>query len=93
MSAAKAKKTTEAEQAAKPGAEQVKQVGDKAFIQHDGVWVDTTFDEGKMKAQKITFGSEGYFKLLADHPEIGRYLALGDRVTVVVSGKAYAIAP
>ena len=44
-------------------------------------------------AEAVAFGSERYFALLAAHPEIGRYLALGDRVTVMADGKAYAISP
>jgi Ca-activated chloride channel family protein len=71
----------------------LRQVGNKAFILREGAWVDSTFDATKVKAEAIVFGSENYFRLLSTHPEIGRYLALGDRVTVVLDGKAYAIAP
>jgi hypothetical protein len=46
-----------------------------------------------MKPEVIKFGSDRYFKLLTERPEIGRYLALGDKVTVVLQGKAYAIEP
>jgi hypothetical protein len=46
-----------------------------------------------MRAEQVVFGSDRYFRLLAQYPELGRYLALGDRVTVVVAGKAYAISP
>ena len=85
------------EQAAAPAsagaAQALRQVGDKTFLLSNGVWVDTTFDATKMAADAIAFGSERYFDLLAAHPEIGRYLALGDHVTVWVDGKAYAIAP
>ena len=59
----------------------------------DGGWVDTTFDPTTMTAEAVAFGGERYFALLAAHPEIGRYLALGDRVTVMLGGKAYAVAP
>ena len=71
----------------------LRQVGNKAFILREGAWVDSTFDATKMKAEAVVFGSENYFRLLSTHPEIGRYLALGDRVTVVLDGKAYAIVP
>ena len=85
------------EQAAAPAsaeaAQALRQVGDKTFLLSNGIWVDTTFDATKMTAEALAFGSERYFDLLAAHPEIGRYLALGDRVTVVVEGKAYAISP
>ena len=55
--------------------------------------MDTTFDATQMTAEAVAFGSARYFALLVAHPELGRYLALGDRVTVVADGKAYAVAP
>jgi Ca-activated chloride channel homolog len=74
-------------------ADPLRQVGDKAFILHNGAWLDTAFDANRMQPERIAFGSERYFQLLAQHPEIGRYLALGDRVTVLLDGQAYAIGP
>jgi Ca-activated chloride channel family protein len=79
------------EQAASPAAQQVHQIGDKTFLFSQDVWVDTTFDATLMDAEEVVFGSERYFQLLTQHPEIGPYLAQGDRVTVVLDGKAYAI--
>ena len=85
------------EQAAAPASAEttqvLRQVGDKTFLLDDNVWVDTTFDGTRMVAEAVAFGGARYFKLLAERPELGRYLALGDRVTVLVDGKAYAIAP
>ena len=69
---------------------QVRQVGDKAFVLRGGMWIDTGFDPA-MKIEEIAFGSDRYFQLLGTRPEIGPYLALGDRVTVVIDGQAYAI--
>jgi Ca-activated chloride channel family protein len=89
--AVEVQKMSAAEQAAGPSVEQVKQVGDKAFVWQGDTWVDTTFDAGKMTPEKVAFGSDRYFQLLTDHPEIGPYLALGERVTVVIAGRAYAI--
>jgi Ca-activated chloride channel family protein len=100
--AAVAKAVTEqalaaSEQAAAPASAEVtqalQQVGDRTFLLSKGVWVDTTFDATKMTAAPVKFGSERYFALLAAHPELGRYLALGDRVIVIADGKAYAVAP
>ncbi len=71
----------------------VRQAGSKTFLLNAGVWVDTVFDLDAMQAEKVLFGSERYFELLAQYPEIGPYLALGDRVTVVLAGHAYAIGP
>jgi Ca-activated chloride channel family protein len=70
---------------------QVRQVGDKAFVLRSGMWIDTGFDPAVMKIEEIAFGSDRYFQLLETRPEIGPYLALGDRVTVVIDGQAYAI--
>ena len=85
------------EQAAAPSAAEVtqalQQVGDRTFLLNNGVWVDTTFDSTRMTAAPVKFGSERYFALLAAHPELGRFLALGERVTVIADGKAYAVAP
>ena len=72
---------------------QVKQVADKTFLLQDGAWVDTTFDANKMRAEQVVFGGDRYFQLLAQYPEMGRFLSLGERVTIVLAGKAYAIDP
>jgi Ca-activated chloride channel family protein len=73
--------------------EQLRQIGDKAFVLQNGSWLDTAFDASKMQPERIAFGSERYFQLLGEHPEIGPYLALGDRVTVLIDGKAYTVGP
>jgi hypothetical protein len=70
-------------------AQQVQIVGDRAFVLRDGVWTDTTFDTSTMTTTKLDFGSDAFFQLLADHPEAGRYFALGERVIVVIDGVAY----
>lgn len=80
-----------ADQSLASTAPELQQVGDKAFLLHDGVWQDTAFDANTMKAEEIEFGSDRYFQLLAQAPELGRYLALGDRVIVVLGGIAYSI--
>ncbi|MCX6032605.1 MAG: VIT domain-containing protein [Chloroflexi bacterium] len=91
------KALSSSDQAAAPApgkaADQVKQVGDKTFLLVNGVWQDTAFDASRSQAESVAFGSERYFQLLAQTPEIGRYLALGDRVTLLVAGRAYAISP
>jgi hypothetical protein len=88
---------TVSEQAAAPSSAEaiqtLQQVGDRTFLLSSGVWVDTTFDATQMTAAAVKFGSERYFALLAAHPELGRFLALGERVTVIADGKAYAVAP
>jgi hypothetical protein len=68
-------------------------VGDRAFVLRNGVWTDTTFDPTRLDTVKLPFGSDAFFDFLADHPEIGRYLAVGERVIVVVDGVAYETVP
>jgi Ca-activated chloride channel family protein len=83
-----------ADRAAAPSgvaAEVVKVVGDKVFVYRDGAWTDTTFDPSRMRTQKVGFGGESYFDLLAARPDMGIYFALGDRVIVVVNGVAYEV--
>ena len=81
----------EAESVGSSTSERVRQVGDRAFILQDGVWVDTTFDPEKMTPAKVGFSSDAYFELLQARPDLGPYLALGPRVIVVVDGQAYEV--
>jgi Ca-activated chloride channel family protein len=69
----------------------VKYVGDKTFVLNDGAWTDTTFDPDQMEPVPVSFGSDGYFALIAARPEWGRYFALGDHVIVVLDGTAYEV--
>jgi Ca-activated chloride channel family protein len=87
------KELAASDQAAASAVAQVKQVADKTFLLQEGAWVDTTFDASAMRAEQVLFGSDRYFRLVAQYPEMGRFLALGDRVTVVLGGKAYTISP
>jgi Ca-activated chloride channel family protein len=64
----------------------VKIVGTKAFVQRDGVWIDTTYDAERMTPLKVGFMSDDYFRLVAARPEWGAYLAVGERVLVVLPG-------
>ena len=66
-------------------------VDEKTFLLQEGVWVDTTFDEGVMDTVKIGFGSSVYFELLATRPSWGKFMALGERVIFVVGDTAYEV--
>ncbi|MCJ7551028.1 MAG: VWA domain-containing protein, partial [Anaerolineae bacterium] len=86
----------EAQAPAAPGeayAELVRVVGERAFVHHDGGWTDTTFDPTTMTTIKLAFGSDAFFEFLAEHPEAGRFFALGERVIVVIDGVAYETVP
>jgi Ca-activated chloride channel family protein len=71
----------------------IKWVADRAFVLREGVWTDTTYDPQDMRTTGLAFGSAAYFKLLSQHPEWGKYFALGERVIVVLDGTAYEIVP
>ncbi len=66
-------------------------VGDKTFIQLDGVWTDTEFKPDTMTTEKVVFLSDEYFDLLDSVPALGDFFALGDRVIALVDGVAYEV--
>lgn len=72
--------------------EPIKQVNDRAFVLRNGVWIDTLYT-AQMQVIQITFLSDEYFKLLEQHPEIKDYLAIGERVLVVIGSVAYEVKP
>lgn len=74
------------------GSEQtIRYVGDRTFVWRDGVWVDTLYDADRMTPQRVVFLSDEYFALLDRDPQIGEFLALGERVLFVWEGQAYEI--
>jgi hypothetical protein len=77
--------------ASKEYADQVKIVGSRTFVLKDGVWIDTTFDPSKMETTKVTFLSDEYFQLLADHPDLADAFALGEHVIAISGGVAYEV--
>ena len=68
-------------------------IGDKAFVLKDGVWTDTTFDPTAMTTTKLPFASDLFLEFLGEHPEAGKYFALGQQVIVVIDGVAYETVP
>ncbi|MEW5959160.1 MAG: VIT domain-containing protein, partial [Chloroflexota bacterium] len=71
------------------GSAAVSAVGDKAFVLKNGVWTDTTFDPTAMTPTALPFPSDLFLEFLVDHPDAGKYFALGERVIVVIDGVAY----
>jgi Ca-activated chloride channel family protein len=69
----------------------IRYAGDKTFVLHEGVWIDTVFDPDKMETVPVSFGSDDYFALIAARPEWGRYFAIGHHVIAVLDGTAYEI--
>jgi len=67
-------------------------VGNKNFINTDGVWIDSDLTEtAKLPEVLIKFASDEYFRLVEKEKGIGQYLALGEQVVVVWKGKVYRI--
>jgi Ca-activated chloride channel family protein len=71
----------------------VRYVGARTFVQKEGVWIETTFDPTTMTPIMVTFGSDDYFQLLLDHPDLAEAFALGERVIAVSGGQAYEVTP
>ncbi|HEX5500058.1 MAG TPA: hypothetical protein VFX03_12560, partial [Thermomicrobiales bacterium] len=74
--------------------EVVRAAGDRTFVLRDDVWTDTTFDPESMTPQRVAFGSDAFFSLLNDHPELAPAFALGQRVIVVAAdGTPFEVVP
>ena len=72
------------------GAGALRTAAGKAFILTEDVWVDTAYIDAP--TAKIGFASDDYFDILAQRPDWGAFLALGERVIFVDDGRAYEIA-
>jgi hypothetical protein len=70
--------------------DQYKTVGEKIFRSAGGAWVDNRF-RPSFPARTIRFMSEEYFSLLKADPSLGKYLALGPRVTLVPDREAIVV--
>ncbi len=70
--------------------EKVSQIGDRTFFNKNGLWVDSEY-EGKTEPIKVKIFSDAYFQLLGEAPQIGRYMALGDRVIFLLNGRAVQV--
>jgi Ca-activated chloride channel family protein len=70
--------------------EQLKVVGDRSFVLRDGVWIDSGYQEGA-DTNKIGFGSDEYYDVLAQRPDWGSFFALGERVIFLSDGQAYEV--
>ncbi|MCZ7544464.1 MAG: VIT domain-containing protein [Anaerolineae bacterium] len=73
--------------------EVIRYVNAKTFVFRDGVWIDTEYDPDALTPEQVAFLSDAYFDLVAVHPELGDYFALGDHVIVVFAGVAYEVTP
>jgi hypothetical protein len=68
-------------------------LGARTFVLSDGKWIDTAFDPDTMTTKTIDFLSQGYFDLVAAHPELADAFALGEQVIALSDGVAYEVLP
>jgi Ca-activated chloride channel family protein len=94
--AAASGRLSQADSAVDPASEaagQIRYVGARAFVLLDGIWTETTFDPDRMTPERVVFGSEAYFDLLASDPTLADAFALGDRVIAFSNGRVYEVIP
>ncbi len=66
----------------------VEHVGGQTYYLVEGRWIDGEYD-GKAETRKVELYSDAYFDLMAKHAEVGKVLALGERVVFRVDGVWY----
>jgi Ca-activated chloride channel homolog len=70
----------------------VQHVAGKTFYLIENVWTDSEFKrDSALPETAVSFGSDEYFALLKQHPKLGSYFSLGERVVVVFEGRVYRI--
>jgi Ca-activated chloride channel family protein len=75
-----------------PTSSVVRNVGRKTFYVRDQVWTDSEFKAGSTLPETvIKFGSDQYFALLKQKPQLGDYFSLGEQVVVVLDGRIYRV--
>lgn len=73
---------------------ETRQAGGKTFYLRGGVWTDGAVEADEAAARRtvsVRAMSEEYFALLAKEPALGRFFALGGRVTVLYGGTVYKV--
>lgn len=64
--------------------ESVRAIGSRTFILRDKIWTESTYTK-VTKTLDIKYLSNAYFKILSNKPEIGKYLALGKNIILLVN--------
>jgi Ca-activated chloride channel family protein len=85
-----AKSIADLKRAERPTGLAIKKVGERTFEYWSGFWVDRQY-KTEMPTVEVKYLSDAYFKILAAAPELKDVFALGDRVVVVLKGKALVI--
>jgi len=66
----------------------IKYLGDLSFFSVDGYWTDSRYDPDKQKAVEVRAFSPAYFELLKQAPALGKFVALGKQVILVLDDKS-----
>ena len=70
----------------------IKTAGGKMFYLREGVWTDSEFKPGAgLPETVVKFGSDEYYALLKQKPQLATFFALGERVTVILGGRVYRV--
>jgi Ca-activated chloride channel family protein len=70
----------------------MKTVGGKTFYLRDGLWTDSEFKaDAKLPETVVKFGSDEYFALLKQKPQLATYFSLGEKVIVILEGRVYRV--
>ena len=70
----------------------IKTAGGKTFYLREGVWTDSEFKPGSsLPETAVKFGSDDYFALLKQKPQLATFFSLGERVIVILDGRIYRV--
>ncbi len=70
----------------------IKTAGGKTFYLREGVWTDSEFKPGATLPETVVkFGSNEYFALLKQKPQLATFFSLGERVIVSLDGRIYRV--
>ncbi|MCJ7582525.1 MAG: VWA domain-containing protein [Candidatus Aminicenantes bacterium] len=82
----------EQEQAVQVESQLIRYRSNKTFFLKDEVWMDSVYAEGN-PVKEIVFGSDEYFKLMTEKPDISKYLSVAGNILIVFEGTNYRIIP
>jgi Ca-activated chloride channel family protein len=70
----------------------IKTAGGKTFYLREGVWTDSELKPGAtLPETAVKFGSDEYFALLKQKPQLGAFFSLGESVVVIFDGRIYRV--
>lgn len=70
----------------------IRSVGGKTFYLRNDAWTDSEFKAGTALPETVVkFGSEQYFALLKQKPQLANFFSLGEQVVVVFEGRVYKV--